>query len=114
MRKPSLLPIVVLAFTSAASAASNCDDLLAEIDAKIRSAGVMRFTLTTVTADATVSGKVVGTCERGSRKIVYEAAATSPSSSPSSASSPALRRSNDGILTECKDGSVSVGGDCRK
>jgi hypothetical protein len=93
-----------------ASAASNCDDVLAQIDAKIRGAGVMRFTLITVTADAMVSGKVVGTCERGSRKIVYEAEATSPSP----ASSPALRRSNEGILTECKDGSVSVGGDCRK
>ena len=110
MLKPSLLSIVLLAFTGSASAASNCDDLLAQIDAKIRGAGVMRFTLTTVPADATVSGKVVGTCERGSKKIVYEAEANSPSP----ASSPTLRRSNDGILTECKDGSVSIGGDCRK
>jgi hypothetical protein len=110
MLKPSLLSIVLLAFTGSASAASNCDDLLAQIDAKIRGAGVMRFTLTTVPADATVSGKVVGSCERGSRKIVYEADATSASP----ASSPTLRPGNDGILTECKDGSVSIGGDCRK
>ncbi|SEB13671.1 DUF1161 domain-containing protein [Variovorax sp. YR216] len=105
MLKPSLLSTVLLALAGSASAAGNCDDIVAQIDAKIRSAGVMRFTLTTVTADAMVSGKVVGTCERGTRKIVYEAEAT--------ASSPNLRRSNDGILTECKDGSVSVGGDCR-
>jgi len=110
MLKPSLLSIVVLAFTGAANAASNCDDILAQIDAKIRSAGVARFTLTTAAADATVSGKVVGTCDRGARKIVYEAEA--PSSAPGSA--PAARRSGDGILTECKDGSVSMGGDCRK
>jgi hypothetical protein len=110
MLKPSLLSIAVLAFAGSASAASNCDDLLVQIDAKIRGAGVTRFSLTTVAADATVSGKVVGTCERGSRKIVYEAEAPSPSS----ASSPSVRRSNDGILTECKDGSVSVGGDCRR
>jgi hypothetical protein len=110
MLKPSLLSIVVLAFTGSASAATNCDDILAEIDAKIRGAGVMRFSLSTVPADATVGGKVVGTCERGSRKIVYEAEATSPSPN----SPPARRRGNDGILTECKDGSVSVGGDCSK
>jgi hypothetical protein len=110
MLKPFLLSIVVWAFTGSAGAASNCDDLLAEIDAKIRGAGVTRFALATVAAEATVNGKVVGTCERGSRKIVYEAEA----SSPPPASSPAQRRSNDGILTECKDGSVSVGGDCRK
>ncbi|MGJ7510594.1 DUF1161 domain-containing protein [Variovorax sp. GT1P44] len=103
-----MLSVVLLAFTGSVSAASNCDEVLAQIDAKIRDAGVMRFTLTTVAADATVSGKVVGTCERGSRKIVYEVEA------PSSNASPAPRRSNDGILTECKDGSVSVGGDCRK
>ena len=110
MLKPSLLSVVMLAFTGSASAASNCDDIMAQIDAKIRAAGVERFTLTTVEAEATVSGKVVGTCERGSRKIVYEAEAAPPSP----ASSPTPRRGNDGILTECKDGSVSVGGDCRK
>ncbi|MBB3178175.1 DUF1161 domain-containing protein [Variovorax sp. Sphag1AA] len=110
MLKLSHLSLVILAFAGSANAASNCDDLLAEIDAKIRNAGVTRFALTTVAADATVSGKVVGTCERGSKKIVYET--DTPSSSPGS--SPAPRRGNDGILTECKDGSVSVGGDCRK
>lgn len=110
MLKPALLSIVVWAFTGSASAASNCDDILAEIDAKIRGAGVVRFTLASVTADAAGTGKVVGTCERGSKKIVYEAEATSPSPGSSSA----LRRSVDDILTECKDGSISVGGDCRK
>lgn len=110
MLKRSLFSIALSACTGVASAASNCDDIAAQIDAKIRSAGVTRFALTTVTADATASGKVVGTCERGTRKIVYEAEAT-PSSSPASSAS---GRSNDGILTECKDGSVSIGGDCRK
>ena len=110
MLKPFLFSIVLSACTGFASAASNCDDITAQIDAKIRGAGVTRFTLTTVAADATVSGKVVGTCERGTRKIVYEA--ETDSSSP--ASSPPAPRSNDGILTECKDGSVSIGGDCKK
>ncbi|MBO9647523.1 MAG: DUF1161 domain-containing protein [Variovorax sp.] len=110
MLKLSHLSFVVLAFAGSANAASNCDDILGQIDAKIRSAGVTRFTLTTVDADATVNGKTVGTCERGSKKIVYEA--ETPSSSPGSP--PAPRRGNDGILTECKDGSVSMGGDCRK
>lgn len=110
MLKSPLSCIALLACSSIASAASNCDDITAQIDAKIRSAGVTRFTLTTMAADATVSGKVVGTCERGTRKIVYEAEPAS--SSPDSL--PTVRRSNDGILTECKDGSVSIGGDCRK
>ncbi|MEJ8812790.1 DUF1161 domain-containing protein [Variovorax ureilyticus] len=111
MLKRSLFSIALSACAGFASAASNCDDIAAQIDAKIRSAGVTRFTLTTVTADAAARGKVVGTCERGTRKIVYEAEATTSSSSPPSSPS---GRSNDGILTECKDGSVSIGGDCRK
>lgn len=102
MLKLSHLSLVVLAFAGSANAASNCDDILAQIDAKIRAAGVTRFTLTTVDVDATVSGKIVGSCERGSKKIVYET------------ETPAPRRGSDGILTECKDGSVSNGGDCRK
>ncbi|MDM0001965.1 DUF1161 domain-containing protein [Variovorax sp. J22P240] len=93
MLKPSLLSIVVWVCTGSANAASNCDDLMAQIDAKIRGAGVMRFTLTTLTADATVSGKVVGTCERGSRKIVYEAEATSPSPASSPAAGAAMTAS---------------------
>jgi len=107
MLKPLLFSVVLSACTGFASAASNCDDITAQIDAKIRGAGVTQFTLTTVAADATVSGKVVGTCERGTRKIVYEAEA-----GPASSQRPP--RSNDGILTECKDGSVSIGGDCKK
>ena len=80
MPKPSLLSVALLALASSAGparAAGNCDELLAQIDAKVRAAGVTRFTLTDVAADAAVNGKVVGTCERGSRKIVYQAEASS-------------------------------------
>ncbi len=110
MLKRSLLCAAICAAAATANAASNCDELLAQIDAKIRDAGVTRFTLAIVAAEATVGGKVVGTCERGSKKIVYEAEAASPSPGipPRSPG-----RGNDGILTECRDGSVSIGGDCR-
>jgi hypothetical protein len=99
---------LVLVLASSASAAGNCEALQSQIDAKIREAGVVRFTLTTVDAAQPASGKVVGTCDLGTKKIIYEQQAGSDGA-------PAQGRPRgEPILTECKDGSVSVGGDCRK
>jgi hypothetical protein len=52
--------------------AKPCDELKTEIDAKIRKNGVDKFTLDVVDAKAQAEGKVVGTCEGGSKKIVYK------------------------------------------
>jgi len=89
-----------------ASLANNCEAIRAQIEAKIKTSGVSAFTLSTVEAEAKVSGRVVGTCDLGTRKIVYVAA-----SAPASGEA---KRSSEAMLTECKDGSVSRGGDCKK
>jgi hypothetical protein len=103
---------------TAAQAAGNCDQIKAQIDAKVRAGGVAQFSLSVVDADAHAAGKVVGSCDRGTRKIVYVAgagatAAAAPAA-PASKPAGAKRRADEPILTECKDGSVSLGGDCRK
>jgi hypothetical protein len=49
-----------------------CEELKAEIETKIKNNGVKVFTLTIVDKDAAEDGKVVGTCESGSKKIVYK------------------------------------------
>jgi hypothetical protein len=49
-----------------------CEELKGEIDAKIRKNGVDKFTLEIVDANAQGEGKVVGTCDGGSKKIVYK------------------------------------------
>jgi hypothetical protein len=48
-----------------------CEELKSEIEAKIRNNGVTEFTLTIVDKDAPEDGKVVGTCEGGTKKILY-------------------------------------------
>lgn len=105
MRTPLLA--ATLAFAAASSHANNCDTIRAGIEARIRAGGVAAFTLQTVPADARVAGKVVGSCDLGTKKIVYlaQGAASGPATAP---------RADERILTECKDGSVSLGGDCRK
>jgi hypothetical protein len=49
-----------------------CEELKAEIDAKIRKNGVETFTLAIVDANAEADGKVVGTCDGQTKKIVYK------------------------------------------
>ncbi|MBT2326387.1 DUF1161 domain-containing protein [Variovorax paradoxus] len=102
------LASVALVFAHAASGAGNCDAILSQIDMKIRAAGVSRFTLTTVDANAEVAGKVVGTCDLGTKKIVY-----AQGELPNPPNSPPRPRSEP-LLTECKDGSVPASGECKK
>jgi hypothetical protein len=50
----------------------SCDELKAEIEAKIKKNGVDKFSLDVVDKDAQSDGKVVGTCDGGAKKIVYK------------------------------------------
>ena len=95
-RSASLVLVSVLALPAAAEGLS-CETLREQIGAKIRAGGVSQFTLVVAEQAAKVEGRVVGSCERGSRKIVYTAGKGG---------------SSEAILTECKDGTVSVGGRC--
>jgi len=59
-----------------------CEELKSEIAAKLDAKGVKDYSLDVVAKDADASdAKVVGTCEGGSKKIVYKkgAAAAAPS-----------------------------------
>jgi hypothetical protein len=74
-----MLRLIVAAVTvglamwgSAQAQVKSCDDLKAEIEAKIKKNGVEKFTLDIVDANAQADGKVVGTCGAGAKKIVYK------------------------------------------
>jgi len=83
--------------------AESCEEIRARIDAKIRASGVATFTLATVDAASSAAGRTVGTCDKGAKKIVYVQHGKA-----------AAARDAPPVITECRDGSVSVGGDCRK
>ena len=104
---------LLLAATPAAHAAAGCDQLRSEVEGKIAAAGVTRFSVTVVDANAPVtSGKVVGSCELGSKKLVYETAPAGPGAQPAAAP-PVAGAGRERILTECRDGTVSMGGPCK-
>ena len=115
---------------SASHAADNCEPLRAKIEAQIAGTGVTGFTITTVDAAADVPGKVVGSCDNGTKKIVYArgsgptravpappaASAAAPAPVPRPVAKPkAVKKATreEDILTECKDGTVSMGGSCK-
>ena len=52
----------------------DCGELKGEIEAKIKKNGVEKFSLDVVDADKAAEGKVVGTCDGGTKKIVYKRA----------------------------------------
>lgn len=50
----------------------SCDELKAEIEAKVKGNGVQVFTLTVVPNDQVKDGNVVGSCDGGTKKITLQ------------------------------------------
>ena len=95
------------ALVSAANAAppDNCEEIRSTIEQKIRAAGATAITVTALEPGASAPGQVVGRCAHGTRTIVYRrespsGTATGPRPVP--------------MITECRDGSAPVNGQCPK
>ena len=65
--------VVTLSLAAPAWAGKNCDELKAEIEAKVKKNGVAKYSLEIVpTGTVKPEDKVVGRCEAGARQIVYK------------------------------------------
>jgi Protein of unknown function (DUF1161) len=113
MRKTLITALALLVAAHAGAQTSSCETLRSEIEAKVRASGVAEFTVSVVDAASAAPGKVVGTCDRGAKKVVY-VQRTAGSAEPAASAAPPSARRPAAVLTECKDGSVVVGGDCKK
>lgn len=67
-----MLLVVALMMTTPAFAQKSCDELKAEITQKLDAKGVMNYELTIVPTAEVTDHKVVGSCEGGSKKIIYK------------------------------------------
>lgn len=74
--------VLFLSGSARAQAAKPCEDLKSEIAQKLDAKGVKSYSLEIVAKDKDAEGKVVGTCEGGTKKIVYRKAAASPETTP--------------------------------
>ena len=76
----TLAAILFLPTCSYAQGAKPCEELKSEIASKLDAKGVKSYSLEIVPKDQDVEGKVVGSCEGGTKKIVYRRTATAPQS----------------------------------
>lgn len=70
--KTMIAALVVALFALPAFAAKNCEELKAEIQAKLDAKGVKGAVLEIVPNDQVKDEKVVGSCEGGTKKITYK------------------------------------------
>ena len=56
---------------TALAAGKPCEELKAEIAAKLDAKGIANYSLEIVDKGAAAGGKVVGSCDKGSKVIVY-------------------------------------------
>ncbi len=68
----ALLALVVVMVSGPVIARTSCEALMKEIETKIRDKGVKAFTLTIVPTNEKTDLRVVGTCDGGTKKIVYQ------------------------------------------
>lgn len=69
--KLSLLFVALFCVSTVALAAKPCDELKSELAAKLDAKGVVGYSLDAVANDAVGDGKVIGSCDGGTKKIVY-------------------------------------------
>ena len=73
MKRFALAVICFAMATTALAAPKPCEELKAEIEAKIQANNVSSYTLEIVTNDEVQDqNMVVGTCENGTKKIIYQ------------------------------------------
>jgi hypothetical protein len=79
--------VLLMPVCGSAQASKPCEELKTEIAAKLGAKGVKGYSLDIVAKDADAAdGKVVGTCEGGTKKVVCKkgaAAAETPAKAPS-------------------------------
>ncbi|HEY8354807.1 MAG TPA: DUF1161 domain-containing protein [Methylophilaceae bacterium] len=71
MKKTVLVLPFLMLIGHTQAAIKPCEELKEEIAAKIESKGVQSYTLKVVPIDADEPGRQVGTCDGGTKKIMY-------------------------------------------
>lgn len=72
MRKFILAAALLSIAGSTLAAGKPCEELKAEIAAKLDAKGIANYSLEIVDKGAAAGGKVVGSCDKGSKVIVYK------------------------------------------
>ena len=83
-----LAAVLFVPTCSFAQTAKPCEELKSEIATKLEAKGVKGYSLEIVAKEQDVEGKAVGSCEGGTKKIVYRRTANAPQSAAKESSKP--------------------------
>ncbi len=72
IRTIAALVMLGLSLSAWAQQRKPCEELKAEIEAKLKAKGVEKYTLDIVAAEEAKDGKIVGSCDGGTKRIVYK------------------------------------------
>jgi len=70
--KNLVIAAAMLMIATPAFGMKSCEELKSEIDAKLQAKGVKSYNLEIVPNDKVKDEKVVGTCDGGTKKIIYK------------------------------------------
>jgi len=70
--KSLMVAAVMLMMATPALAMKPCEELKSEIDAKLQAKGVKNYSLEIVPNDKVKDEKIVGSCDGGTKKIIYK------------------------------------------
>lgn len=71
MKRTILIAAALAVAATPALARKSCEELKGEIEAKLKEKGVKSWTIEIVGKDEEKEGRVVGTCDGGTKKLVY-------------------------------------------
>nr|WP_315483330.1 DUF1161 domain-containing protein [uncultured Undibacterium sp.] len=57
---------------SASAGVLSCDDLKAKIEKKVAGKGVKDYPMIVVSKDTQIKGRVLGSCEKGTMKVIHQ------------------------------------------
>ncbi|MFC0350456.1 DUF1161 domain-containing protein [Undibacterium danionis] len=72
MKKTILMTSLLLMTCTASAGVLSCEDLKAKIEKKVEGKGVKDYNMVVVTKDTKIAGRVLGSCDKGTMKIVHE------------------------------------------
>lgn len=72
MKKIILMTSLMFMACTASAGVLSCDDLKAKIEKKVAGKGVKEYNMVVVTKDTKIAGRVLGSCEKGTMKIIHE------------------------------------------
>jgi len=85
---------LILAVIPVVALAKDCNEVKAEIDAKIKANGAINYALQIVKGPDVKEGQIVGNCDMGAKKIVYYKTPHTELPAAAAAGEPAIIRTN--------------------